>query len=329
MSVEDIPMSGETVVPPRFDAVVFDMDGLLVDSETMALEAIRTAGLQIGIDVPASLRQLMIGLPADSCKRLVIERYGDSQLAETLFKVAAEHHRAKVEDGHLRLKEGVSTLLDILDSAGLPKAVATSSSRFKAEMHLNATAVLHRFDVIVTRDDVDRGKPWPDLFEKAASELGLSPGRCLALEDSHNGVRAAHAAGMAVVMVPDLLKPTAEMHQLCVAVVKTVAHVVSILGLDNQHPGSPAPTGSTQEKQAMSPEATLIDRFVAVDTDGKRYYVDVYQPMIVHQTPEGEPVDIPGKTFLRTLDGDEIDVGADGALTLAMSGKLLKKLGVN
>src|SRR5207302_1685493 len=120
--------------------------------------------------------------------------------------------------GELRVKPGAVELLDAAESARLPRAVATSSSRAKAMHHLRAAGIVDRFDAVVTRDDVVRGKPHPDLFLRAASALAIAPARCLALEDSYNGVRAAHAAGMPVIMVPDLLPATEEMRGLCHAI---------------------------------------------------------------------------------------------------------------
>jgi len=89
--------------------------------------------------------------------------------------------------------------------------------------------VLERFDLLITGDDVVRGKPDPEPFLKAAAALGVDPVRCLALEDSHNGVRAAHAAGMMTVMVPDLLDPTEEMHAKCVHIAESLHEVLRLL----------------------------------------------------------------------------------------------------
>ena len=127
------------------------------------------------------------------------------------------------------LKAGVLELLDHLDELGLPRAVATSSSRANAREHLGHNGVFERFAVIVAREDVERHKPNPDPFLKAAALMGIAPEACLALEDSHNGVRAAHAAGMMTVMVPDLLEPTDEMHEKCVAIAESLHRVLDLV----------------------------------------------------------------------------------------------------
>ena len=209
------------------DAVVFDMDGLLLDTEVLARRALRLAGEELGIDIPETLSQSMIGVPLDGCRLLLVEHHGDSVPADRLFAASARHLLAQVEAGELRIKPGVTEVLDRVRELGLPLAVATSSARQKAHDHLRATGLDERFDAIVTRDDVRRGKPSPDLYLHAAKAVRVAPQRCLALEDSYNGVRAAHAAGMTVVMVPDLLPPTAEMRELCHAIARDL-HVVAL-----------------------------------------------------------------------------------------------------
>jgi HAD superfamily hydrolase (TIGR01509 family) len=123
--------------------------------------------------------------------------------------------QALVDSGELKLKPGALELIARLQAERIPKAVATSSNRAKATKHLQKSLLLDRFEAILTREDVSNGKPAPDLFLAAASRLRVQPSECVALEDSYNGVRAAFAAGMSVIMVPDLLPPTAEMGTLC------------------------------------------------------------------------------------------------------------------
>lgn len=211
---------------PPFDAVVFDLDGLLLDSEAIALKAMQAAAQEQGIELPAEVRLQMIGVPADTCRRLVADRYGDAVEIERLFVSATRHLEACVQAGELRVKPGVAALLDALDHLRLPRAVATSSSRHRALHHLETAGLLHRLDEVVTRDDVTRGKPHPDLFLEASRRLGQLPARCLAFEDSYNGVLAAVSAGMPVVMVPDLLAPTAQMHAIALRVVASLEEVL-------------------------------------------------------------------------------------------------------
>lgn len=205
-----------------FSAVVFDMDGLLVDTESLAMRSLMQVAREMNIDAPEAFCHTMIGVPADHCRTLVQERFGPGFPADRYLSAASRHMEALIGAGALALKPGVPELLADLEALGIGKAVATSSSRAKASHHLRHTGILGRFDAVITRDDVERGKPHPDLFLKAAEALGFPAQDCLAFEDSYNGVRAAHAAGMTVVMVPDLLPPTDEMRSCCAAILTTL-----------------------------------------------------------------------------------------------------------
>jgi HAD superfamily hydrolase (TIGR01509 family) len=230
------PHTGTPGETPDVDALVCDMDGLLLDTETLAMQALLSAGAEVGLEMPQSLCRSMIGVPEDMSRLLFRERHGSGVPADPLFAAAARHLEALIDDGQLRIKPGVLEMLAAAEEAGLPKAVATSSARRKAMHHLRRAGIGDRFDAILTRDDVARGKPHPDLYVQAARALETAPSRCLALEDSYNGVRAAHAAGMPVVMVPDLLAPTDEMRRLCRAVVTDLHAVIPWF---RQVPGSP------------------------------------------------------------------------------------------
>jgi HAD superfamily hydrolase (TIGR01509 family) len=127
------------------------------------------------------------------------------------------------------LKAGVIELLDHLDALGLPRAVATSSSRDAVDAHLGHHGLLARFDAVIAREDVRRHKPNPDPFFAAALALGVDAEFCLALEDSHNGVRAAHAAGMMTIMVPDLLDPNEEMELKTIHIAESLHEVRQLL----------------------------------------------------------------------------------------------------
>jgi len=142
-------------------------------------------------------------------------------------EVSARVHAA-CEVG-VALKAGVVELLDHLDAVGIPRAIATSSSHPTVTRTLTPSGILPRFDAVVASGDYARGKPNPDPFLTAAERLGMAPEHCLALEDSHNGVRAAHAAGMMTVMVPDLLEATDEMRAKCLAIAKSLHHVRELM----------------------------------------------------------------------------------------------------
>ncbi|WP_323990055.1 HAD family phosphatase [Nguyenibacter sp. L1] len=204
--------------PRPIDGVIFDMDGLLLDSETLANEALVGAGASLGVDIPPAFCRRLVGVPADGCRVLVREAYGPDFPLETFFARQEAHLSALVAAGRLVLKAGVEPLLDYLDRQCLPRAIATSSSRSRTDHHLAQVGLDRRFDAIVTRDDVTHGKPDPEPYLTAARRIGQAPERCLALEDSHSGARAAHAAGIPVIVVPDLLDPTEDIRAKALAV---------------------------------------------------------------------------------------------------------------
>lgn len=211
------------------EAVIFDMDGLLLDTESLAMDALVSAGKALGYDMSHEFCYKMIGAPADQCRALVDTTYGAGFPIEEYFATQEKHLREMVDSGLLRLKAGVQELFDALDEWGLKRAIATSSSRVRTDHHLALVGITDRVSHIVTRDDVARGKPFPDPYLKAASLLGVEPAACLALEDSYNGVRAAHAAGIRVIMIPDLLPPTAEMHEKALHVAEDLHEIRKML----------------------------------------------------------------------------------------------------
>jgi HAD superfamily hydrolase (TIGR01509 family) len=227
------------VFPRPIEAVVFDMDGLLIDSEGLVRAALIQAAANLGFEMPIALCASMIGLPDADGVRKIIEHFGPDF---PLDRYRAEERRQidlLLAEG-IALKAGVLEILDHLDRRSIPRAVATSSSRRSAREHLTHNGVHGRFTAIVAREDVERHKPNPDPFLKAAALLGVAPEHCLALEDSHNGVRAAHAAGMMTVMVPDLLEPTDEMHAKCVAIAESLHHVIALIDQTSAR-GRPGP----------------------------------------------------------------------------------------
>ncbi len=218
------------VFPRQIRAVVFDMDGLLVDTEALIRDLMVEAAPRYGAELPEHVFMRMIGLPNAASDAVARDHFGpDFPLDALNAEVVARIHAA-CEAG-VALKAGVIELLDHLDAAGLPRAIATSSSHAAVRRTLGPSGILPRFAAVVAAGDYARGKPNPDPFLVAAERLDVLPEHCLALEDSHNGIRAAHAAGMMAVMVPDLLAPTDEMRGLCLAIAASLHDVRDLIDL--------------------------------------------------------------------------------------------------
>jgi HAD superfamily hydrolase (TIGR01509 family) len=216
------------MTPRAVKGVVFDMDGLLVDSEVMFRDAMMIVTKQRGGNLPLEVFLRMVGVTREQNLRTALDHFGEDFDYDAWMGAVWEHAHAQMTVD-VALKAGVVELLDHLDALHLPRAIATSSSHDAVFRQLNPHDLLHRFGAVVANGDYARGKPFPDPFLAAAERLGVAPEDCLALEDSHNGVRAAHAAGMMTIMVPDLLEATEEMRGLCVAIADTLHDVRKIL----------------------------------------------------------------------------------------------------
>jgi HAD superfamily hydrolase (TIGR01509 family) len=210
-------------------AVLLDMDGTLLDTEKVYLESTIAALNSLGYtDGVTALCHGMVGIPGPECERLLRAHFGADFPFEEIDRLFTANC-GEVFAAGLPLKPGAVDLLDAIDAAGVPKAIVTSSSRQTAGRHLGLAGIGDRFDAIVTRDDVSRTKPHPDLYLLAAERFQLSPQACVAVEDSNPGVAAAHAAGMITLMVPDIVPPSDETRGRCVAVLPDLHAVVDLL----------------------------------------------------------------------------------------------------
>jgi HAD superfamily hydrolase (TIGR01509 family) len=197
-----------------FSAVIFDMDGTLLDTELVFKDIVWDVSRTLGFTMTDEVHLRMIGVSNEAAEALLVESYG----VAFPYPLFADECR-RIMKGRLAssvpVKAGVTELLHELQSRRIPMAVATSSRAHHALSHLGTAGLLDVFDTIVTRDDVTRPKPDPEPYLLAASRLGIAPAACLAIEDSNTGVRAAHGAGMQTVMVPDLLQPSDDIRALC------------------------------------------------------------------------------------------------------------------
>lgn len=186
----------------RIQAVALDMDGLLLNTEDLyeevTLELLRRRGKGSRND----LRKRMIGLPAPKAYEVLIEGEGLKETWEELHLETMELFEKKLEK-ELKSMPGVKELLDVIENEGLPKCVATSSTRSFASKALEMVGILDRFDFILTAEEVGRGKPFPDIYIEAAQRMRTNTPNMLVLEDSENGTKAGVKAGAYVISVPN------------------------------------------------------------------------------------------------------------------------------
>jgi len=211
-------------LPRPVAAVVFDMDGLLFDTEKLYAQAALSAAKAIGCELSLDVFHRLVGTTLQENRRVLVEHYGESWPFDEM-RVVWDRHFKVLAEADLALKPGALALLDLLDELALPRAIATSSSHATVTHHLSSHDLGDRFHHVVAHGDYLAGKPAPDPFLKAAERLGVDPRDCLALEDSLNGVRSASAAGMMVVMVPDLIQPTDEIRGMCTVVAASLLDV--------------------------------------------------------------------------------------------------------
>ncbi|MEO8345330.1 MAG: HAD family phosphatase [Betaproteobacteria bacterium] len=189
-------------------AVIFDMDGLMLDTESLGPRTWRDAAAAIGVDFDLGLLPSMIGRNYRDCREMLRAQYGPAYPVEQLTAECLATFDAIVAREGIAQKPGLRELLDWLEREQVVRAVATSTRRDRAEAQLTKQGLLARFAILVGGNEVDRGKPEPDIFLLAAARLDVAAADCVVLEDSEPGVRAALAAGMIPIMVPDLHGPS-------------------------------------------------------------------------------------------------------------------------
>jgi HAD superfamily hydrolase (TIGR01509 family) len=191
--------------------VIFDMDGLMLDTERLALAAWQEASAALGVPCDPGVAQRMIGRNHADSVAIVRAHYGPDFPVEAVMARSATTYETIVERDGIAVKPGLEALLDWLADERVVAAVATSTRRARALTKLGRTGLLPRFAALVGGDEVVRGKPAPDIFLAAAARIGEAPNDCVVLEDSEPGLRGAHAAGIAPIMVPDLHPPSADL----------------------------------------------------------------------------------------------------------------------
>jgi HAD superfamily hydrolase (TIGR01509 family) len=190
-------------------ALVFDMDGLMIDTEPIYKAAWQAASAELGYAIDDVSYLKMVGRPTPDCEQELLAMFGAAFPLDHFRVRWPGAWRAEVAANGIRQKPGVLECLRFARAHRLPVAVATSSDAEYAAFSLRHAGLEGRFDVVVTGEEVARGKPAPDIYLEAARRLRVDPAACVAFEDSEAGILAASRAGMRALLIPDLVGPTA------------------------------------------------------------------------------------------------------------------------
>lgn len=219
-------------------AVVFDMDGLMFDTERLCEKAFRWAGQKLDFEISHEFFVSLLGVTRGEVERRFQEEFGHSFPMAHFWELSNDYRKTYIESYGLPEKPGLHPLLHYLSGHGYRIAVASSTDRPTVISHLNRAGIGDMFDVVVGGDMIEHSKPAPDIYLKACELLGVFPHDCIALEDSFHGIRSAYAAGLKTVMVPDLLPPAEEILPMLYAKVDRLDEIVELLERSRIHGGS-------------------------------------------------------------------------------------------
>lgn len=205
---------------------IFDMDGLMIDTEKLLVKYWRQAAAEFGYEMTfehvLGIRSLSRKYSVPKLKGIFGDEFPFDEVRSLRIRLMNEY----IDKNGFDIKKGLFELLDYLKSKGIKIAVATATSRDRAVMYLERINALQYFDAVICGDMVKNGKPEPDIYLTAAAELGLPPEECAAFEDSPNGLKSAYAAGCKVVMIPDLSQPDSETEPYTTAVYESLDKAV-------------------------------------------------------------------------------------------------------
>lgn len=210
-------------------AVIFDMDGVIFDSERLSFEEWLELGERHGIPDIEKVYPRCIGVNAVYSKKIFLDYYGEDFPYDSYRQEVFDSFHEKYNYGKLPTKTGIRELLQFLKERGWRVGLASSTQYKVVRQQLHDAGLLPYFETLTCGDMVKRSKPEPDIFWKAAETLGVKPEECVVIEDSYNGIRAANKAGMFPIMVPDMIAPDEEMKQLAKAILENLIEVQAFL----------------------------------------------------------------------------------------------------
>ena len=198
----------------KYKAVVFDMDGVIFDSERLVLQCWTELAEKHGIPDIETVYYKCIGTNRAQTREIFLDFYGETFAYEAFREEASVLFHSRYDNGRMPMKPGVVELLEFLKEQGYAVGLASSTRSEVVRQEIGDAGLLPYFESLTCGDMVTVSKPNPEIFLKACEALGVLPEEAIAIEDSYNGIRAAYRAGMLPVMVPDMVAPDAEMKEL-------------------------------------------------------------------------------------------------------------------
>lgn len=206
---------------------IFDQDGLMFDTEIIYQECWLAVAEEMGFELPEGYFAGVRGASGENLLNIMRKFLPEVDPEEYVRRTFDLCHQ--IQDTRLPEKKGLHEILEFFKQNGVKMAVASSTKRSRVEKNLKKSGIDHYFEALVTGDEVEHGKPDPEIFLKAAEKIGLAPEDCYVFEDSFNGIRAGHAAGCCTVMVPDLIGPDEEIKRTydicCTDLLEVIEHI--------------------------------------------------------------------------------------------------------
>jgi len=210
-------------------AVILDLDGVLIDTESVAKKAWFEAAVDCGFEFSEQLYTTMVGRPVESCRELIVPLLPEDVEIDQFMQRSAFLYFDEMERNGIQLVPGILALLDWVEEANLATAIATSSDRQHAQRKLRMAGLENRISTMITCNDVKRGKPAPDLFLLAAKRLGHAIEKCLVIDDSEAGVKGAYQSGAVPIMLPSTVKASDEARRVCYAINDTLDETLEVI----------------------------------------------------------------------------------------------------
>lgn len=211
------------------EAVIFDMDGVIFDSERLVYEGWKALSVKYGFDNLDEIYMKCIGVNSATCRQIYLDFYGEDFPYDKYRQERSDDYHARYSGGRLPMKPGVEELLSHLKKSDYKIAIASSTRSALVKEQIEDAGLMQYFDVIVGGDQVKKSKPEPDIFLKAAELLGVKPENAYVIEDSYNGIRAAKSAHMRPIMVPDMVQPDEEMQDKAWKICDSLKDIITLI----------------------------------------------------------------------------------------------------